>query len=317
MYITVIVCTYNRCRLLPKTLASLANSVAPPEVDWEVLVVDNNSTDGTGEVVRDFSSRYPGRFRYVLEAKQGLSYARNTGVRESRGKLLAFTDDDVVVDPGWLWSLTSGLRSGECVGAAGRIIPELESSLPYWFPDDEPHAMGPFAAFDLGPEPVALTQAPIGANMAFLKQMFEAYGGFRADLGYSGNNVMTNDDTEFGRRLLNDGQRLRYEPAALVHHFVPTHRIQKGYLLRWWFGKGRADIAETGIPANGKLVAGVPIRLFLRFAVTAIRWTTSVRPSKRFSHKLSLWNLAGQISECRWASKSAHDKRALAVMSSD
>src|SRR5438309_3069723 len=99
MTVTVVLCTYNRYQNLETALNSVAASVLPEPVQWEVLVVDNNSTDHTRKVVEEFCHRYPGRFRYLFEAQQGKSYALNSGVREARGNILAFMDDDVIVDP--------------------------------------------------------------------------------------------------------------------------------------------------------------------------------------------------------------------------
>src|SRR6266436_7666835 len=95
--ISVILCTYNRCRSLAKVLDGLASQVLPKSVEWEALIVDNNSSDRTPEVVRDFCNRHPGLFRYLFEARQGVAHARNAGVRQSRGDIIAFVDDDGMV----------------------------------------------------------------------------------------------------------------------------------------------------------------------------------------------------------------------------
>src|ERR1041384_8686802 len=108
MKITVVVCTYNRCESLPKTLESLMTLTVPEAIPWEILVVDNNSKDATREVVKEFCRRAPDRARHLFESQQGLSNARNAGIREARGEILAFTDDDVTVRPHWLPSLTAG-----------------------------------------------------------------------------------------------------------------------------------------------------------------------------------------------------------------
>jgi len=121
MKITVILCTFNRCQLLVNALESVARSTLPDSVDWEVLVVDNNSSDRTSQVVKSFSQRYPGRFRYLFELRAGKSRALNAGIQEARGNVLAFIDDDVVVEPTWLHNLTVNLNNGEWAGAGGRI----------------------------------------------------------------------------------------------------------------------------------------------------------------------------------------------------
>src|SRR5215472_12967431 len=105
--VTVVVCTYNRCRDLAVALESIAASEMPSSVWWEVLVVDNNSTDETRDVVHAFCERNADRFRYIFEPKQGLSHARNAGIANSYGEVLAFTDDDVTVSPAWLRHLTA------------------------------------------------------------------------------------------------------------------------------------------------------------------------------------------------------------------
>ncbi|HVS88077.1 MAG TPA: glycosyltransferase [Candidatus Acidoferrum sp.] len=299
MDITVVLCTYNRCQMLAHALDSVAASRVPISVEWEVLVVDNNSSDQTHAVVEDFCRRYPGRFRYLKEPQQGLCYARNAGVREARGSVLAFMDDDVTVDPTWVWNLTSGLLGSEWAGAGGRIFPLWTCSIPNWLSTEGLHALAPFVAFDLGPEAGPLTQPPFGANMAFQKKMFEKFGGFRTDLDRCGSSMLGNGDTEFGRRLLTRGERLRYEPSAVVNHPVTKNRAQKKYVLAWEFGKGRGDIRELGVMSGTKWFAsGIPLYLLRRIAVWMMRWMITITPSRRFSCKRSVWGLAGAIVEC-------------------
>ena len=211
MMTTVIVCTYNRCKMLEKALDSLVASALPTSFEWEVVVVDNNSSDQTRDVVEGFSQRYPGRFRYVFEPRQGVSYARNAGVRESRGDVLAFMDDDVTVGREWLRNITASLHRGDCAGAGGRIVPVWKSPPPRWLPIERPHALAPFVEFDFGSEPGPLNVPPFGANMAFRKEVFEKYGGFRTDLGRCAGSLLSNEDTEFGNRLLCTIRYLRKE----------------------------------------------------------------------------------------------------------
>src|SRR6516162_4961299 len=113
MNLTVIVVTYNRCQSLFKTLESVAVSSLPASVEWEVLIVDNNSIDHTLQVARDFSARYPGRFRYLREPNPGKSFGLNAGILASRGEILAFIDDDVTVESTWLQNLAAALQSGD------------------------------------------------------------------------------------------------------------------------------------------------------------------------------------------------------------
>lgn len=302
MKISVIVCTYNRCQSLAKALDSIAAQVLPDSFEWEILVVNNNSRDQTREVVQDFCRRYPGRFRYFFEPIPGLSYARNTGIREARGDVVAFTDDDVTVESNWLLKLTCSLHGTEWAGAGGKIVPANAFSPPRWLPLDGPHNLrGMLTLFDLGEIAGELGQAPFGANMAFRKEVFESYGNFRTDLGRSPSSMMCNEDTEFGRRLMAAGERLRYEPSALVYHPVPASRLKKEYFLTFWFNYGRASVREMkkrpdiwGIPRHYFTLLKIGTLIVLRMT---LRWVLTLNSKRRFYYKGFVWMTAGQIME--------------------
>lgn len=310
MNITVVLCTYNRHESLEKALESVATSELPESIEWEVLVVDNNSSDRTREVVEDFSRRYPGRFRYMFEPLQGKSYALNAGIKASQSTILAFADDDAIVDHGWLWNLTSALQSGEWAGAGGRIIPVWPKPLPRWLSTDDPHTMGPFVAFDMGPEAMPLKRPPYGANMAFRKEEFEKYGSFRTDLGPRPGSEIRREDIEFAERLLIHGEQLRYEPSAVVYHPVPEDRMNKRFLLRWWFWYGYSEIVEFGAPStSGWLLGGVPLFLLRRLGRWTLQWSISIGPPRRFSCERNMWYIAGTMFGCNQTSRQAFSER--------
>ena len=267
-----------------------------------------------------FCGRYPNRFRYVFEPQPGLSNARNTGIREARGEVVAFMDDDVTFDPAWLQTLTAPLLDGNWVGAGGRILPQKELSPPRWLSVENRYALAPLALFDLGSEACQLSEAPCGANMAFRKEVFRKYGGFRTDLGRRPGSLMSNEDTEFGSRLLAAGEPLRYEPSAVVYHPVLESRLQKKYFLAWWFAKSRSDIRQFGIRPNTKFYwKGVPLYLLRSLAVWTLVWMVTFNPGRRFYRKIAVWCKAGQIFECHRQRLNTHlQKRTVAqVITSD
>ena len=162
MQLTVILCTYNRCKSLAKALDSLAGSILSDAVEWEVLVVDNNSSDQTEAVVEEFRRQYPGRFRFLFEPHQGKSYALNAGIREARGNILAFVDDDVTVEPMWLQNLTSALHDSQWAGSGGRTKPAIWVSgfvPPRWLALD-----GPFSFLALFVPTVTLAMRPANSK---------------------------------------------------------------------------------------------------------------------------------------------------------
>jgi glucosyl-dolichyl phosphate glucuronosyltransferase len=295
--ITVLVCTYNRSQSLEITIESVVAQSLPQSLGWEILVVDNNSSDDTRQAVERLRRRYPERIRYVLEPQQGVSHARNAGIREARGEILTFIDDDETAGETWLQNLTANLYSGEWAGAGGRVLPQWHGSRPQWLPSMSPFASGPLAVFDHGLEAGQMTEPPFGANMAFRKEVFDKYGGFRTDLGRSGKKMISNEDTEFGRRLFAAGQRLRYEPSAVTYHPVEEIRLRQEYFLEWWFNKGRSDVREIGNQPTSKHFLGIPPRLIRSLASQAVRWTVAVGVSQRFAQKVDLWNCAGQVLE--------------------
>src|SRR5262249_49395782 len=143
MDITVILCTYNRCHCLAEALESIAVQAVPELTEWEILVVDNNSSDDTRSVVEGFERRYPGRIRYLFERVQGKSYALNAAIQAARGDIFAFTDDDVTAEPQWLCNLTEHLYEQKWAGAAGRIVPKWTRPLPSWLGLEGRYALAP------------------------------------------------------------------------------------------------------------------------------------------------------------------------------
>jgi len=303
MKVTAILCTYNRCKSLATALDSLAASILPETVEWEVLVVDNNSKDRTREVVDEFSQRYPGRFRYLFEPRQGKSHALNTGIREAGGDVLAFLDDDVIVEPSWLRNLTEPLQDSQWAGSGGRIFPAPGFLPPRWLALSGPNAMGGIvcAHFDLGDNARPLDRPPYGANMAFLRKMFDKYGDFRLDMGPCPGSQIRNEDTEFGRRLMAGGERLCYVPSAVVFHEIPKNRMTKEFFLAWWFDFGRAQIREVGIrPKAWKIpqhYLSIPNNVLRVLPLRTLRWLLTLNPQRRFYYKCFTWATAGMIVE--------------------
>ena len=140
--------------------------------------------------------------------------------------------------------------------------------------------------------------------------MFEKYGVFRTDLGPTPDSEIRNEDTEFSHRLLNAGERLRYEPSAVVYHAVPESRIQKKFLRRWNFDKARGDVRAFGIPSDASwFVYGIPLNMVRRLARWALQYMVTVNPQRRFDCTLKMYRGAGYIAECRSLWRDARRKK--------
>jgi glucosyl-dolichyl phosphate glucuronosyltransferase len=313
MMITAILCTYNRCDSLRKAMESLAASVVSAAISWEVLVVDNNSRDNTAEVVGEFTRNYPGRFRYLFEARQGKSHALNAAIASAQGDVLAFVDDDVIVDSRWLESICARVLAGDCIGTGGPVFPQ-DTDLPTWIKPDESYVRGPLVMFDLRSDPIELKEAPFGTNMAFAREAFLKYGVFRTDLGPQPGSEIRGEDSEFVNRLFAAGEKLRYEPTAVVHHEVPRCRMTKKYFLHWWFDKGRSEVRTIGVPRrDGWKLFGVPIVWFRRLVMWMLRTVTAPDPPKRMLAHTKSWYVAGQIVEAYRIHRKSSPSRSLAA----
>lgn len=298
MDVTVIICSCNRCDSLAKVLQGLEVQEIPQGTAWEVLIVDNNSTDGTRDVVESYIKKCPGMFKYRFEERQGKSFALNTAITESKSRILAFTDDDVHVDPNWLSGLLSTFAQFDCVGVGGRIVPEWTHDKPAWLQLRGPYRlMAAIVRFDFGLEPCEIDTPPFGANMAFKTEMFAKYGLFRTDLGPTVGNQMRGEDTEFCRRLIAAGESLIYAPNAVVYHPVEKPRTEKSFFLSWYFDYGRALIRNNGIDKNVVSCFGVPIYHVRSLLVSLFHWAFALNSPRRFYYKLNSYLLVGQIAE--------------------
>jgi GT2 family glycosyltransferase len=238
-FASVVVCTQNRSRLLAEACAAALAVDYPPE-RWELVIVDNRSTDDTLEVARDVAAAHPGRVRVVEEPEIGLSAARNRGIAEARGEVIAFLDDDAFPAAGWLRALTAALAEPGVLAAGGPVEPEFEGELPDWF---RGRFLPYLTVWDLGPEPLALTynEYPRGANLAFRREAFERFGGFSPHLGRRGDSLRSCEEIELCLRLERAGGGVRYVPEARVRHRVAAGRITEPWLIRRYGAQGRSE----------------------------------------------------------------------------
>ena len=180
--ISICICTYNRSESLGRTLDSLARQDDIASGAVEVLVVDNNCTDNTSNVVEAFREKLP--IRRVTESKQGLAYARNRAADEFRGDVLLFTDDDMQLAPGWLAGFRDALNTfPEADYFGGRILPGWENVKPRWIRDEPlPLIDGVLCWFDYGVETRPYRsgeQGPVGGSFGVRRRLLERLGGFR------------------------------------------------------------------------------------------------------------------------------------------
>jgi glycosyltransferase involved in cell wall biosynthesis len=271
--LTVLICTYNRARLLEETLASLASTEPPERCVVDILVVDNNSSDDTAEVVRRAAARGPWPVRYAVERQQGKSYALNHGLSLTGADILALTDDDVLPSKDWLARIVDQFRTREIVFVFGKVLPRWEvPPPPEMLTISARDIWGPLALIDYGDELTTYDSAsfgdkrlPIGANLAIRRDAVERVGGWRTDLGKIDNTLIAGEDHELCVRLYSAGLYCGlYDPDVMVRHFVPATRMSRTYFRRWFYWHGRTMARMAGAVyleldlACVPYVAGVP-----------------------------------------------------------
>ena len=262
--VSIIIATHNRCQNLRAVLNDLMQ-IRIDGLSYEIIIVDNNSNDQTKEVVQEFQGKLPEKIVYLLEPRQGKSFALNHAIAHANGEILAFTDDDIKIDPDWLVNLRECFIKYSCDGVGGRVLPLYDADTPQWIKDNGHQLFGPVVQYDFGMEDIPYNRSQIrefiGANFAFKKSVLTECGGFRVDIGPGQGFI--GEDTEIIDRLNKLNKRLYYCGNALIWHPVIKDRTKLKYIAEWFIQIGRFRV-RSGTFDQGPLVCwgGVPRYLF-------------------------------------------------------
>jgi GT2 family glycosyltransferase/actin-like ATPase involved in cell morphogenesis len=259
------VCTRDRQQLLAACLASLDEQTAPAGT-YDVLVVDNGSTDGTAAFLAAWAAKAGakadgdgGNRHVVTEPVAGLSRARNAGIAAATGDIVLFLDDDALAPRGWVDAHLGVYRNGPATGAAGGpVMLTWPEGRPAWLAPQLEHW---FSALDHGDQagPFPEDHGPYGTNMSLRRDVLAEVGGFAERLGRRGASLLSSEEAELWRRLWAAGHAIAYEPAALLLHQVSAARLQRRWLVRRGWGQGRSNArlrAIGGDVRSARQVAG-------------------------------------------------------------
>jgi glycosyltransferase involved in cell wall biosynthesis len=266
LLITVAICTWNRSALLAATLEQLTALRIPGDLAWELLVINNNCTDDTDVVLERFANRLP--LRRVFESRLGQSNARNAGVAAARGQHLVWTDDDVLVDPGWLIAYRDAFAKWpDDAIFGGPIEPWFEGTPPGWLSGNFAVVAGAYATLDLGSDVRALDHDnyPYGANMAFRRDVLRRKS-FDPRLGRTGTGAVRGEEMTLIRALLAEGEKGWWVPGARVRHWIPADRQSLKYLREYYYAAGRT-LGLLGEGNIGRKLFGRPLWLWRQYFV--------------------------------------------------
>lgn len=315
MKFTVVISTYNRARHLKGTLDVLARQQT--RAPWEVIVVDNNSTDGTRRVAVDAAAWFPVPLRCIHEATAGKYAAMNTGIAAAAGQIIVATDDDANVEADWLDRAAEGLARHDCAFVGGPVFPAWDGAPPAWLDASSSVLQKVIAVLDYGSEPREFGAGigwPLGVNVAYRREAFAIAGMFDPSLGRKAGTLRSQSQREWHLRARAAGLRGFYVPGMRVHHHVAVDRLHKQYFRRWhyWHGISRASMYyrfgfdpeeperfqhEAALPH----LFGVPQRLLPKAArsVRSWLWRSLRRNREAFEYELWLCFFAGLAVQCR------------------
>ncbi|MEM8613689.1 MAG: glycosyltransferase [Cyanobacteria bacterium P01_H01_bin.105] len=283
--ISAVICTYNRADRLILALEGLKTQTLSKE-RYEIVVIDNASTDTTKAVCDDYKQQLP-HLAYHYEPIQGLSTARNTGLNVANGDYVAYLDDDAIPCANWLEDIVTAFSTIQPQPAVvgGPIYPIWEQEPPVWM---HYYVQGYFTVLDHGTEAGWFPDGeyPYGANMVYRRDVLLKHNGFSEDLGRDGKSLLSDEERLLNLTIEADGGQFYYVPSASVQHWVPKERISRSWLLKrcYWQGRSGAVVDNTlGVPVTQQCIKG------LRGICNGKRWLSQVLPNPQRRIRTGAW----------------------------
>lgn len=271
--ISVILCTYNREKYIYNVLQSIAEN-SLPKGEYEIVLVDNNCTDNTRAECERFQSDYPDVcLNYCVETNQGLSHARNCGIRNAKGDILVYVDDDALVNTEYLSTYAAFFGSDPgAVAAGGPIRPRYDGCT-------EPHWMSHFTRqlvtgeLYLGDRQRQFPRGkyPGGGNAAYRKTVFDQVGLFNVDLGRKGNSLIGAEEKDLFDKMTTRGMAFHYLPTAILFHLIPPKKLTQDYFDRLTLGIGQSERYRTLAISRSKYRRRILSEL-VKWAATLLLW---------------------------------------------
>ena len=253
--ITLIICTYNRERYIGPLLDSIAKNDYPTSDDESVLV-DNNCTDNTRGVCEQFATTHPEiTLRYVVETEQGLSAARNKGIKEAEGDIIIYVDDDALVDIDYIRIYAEHFAAHpETMAAGGPIEPLYETEEPKWMSPYTKALLTAWMNYGDKVREYPNGRYPGGGKAAYRKVVFDHVGLFNTELGRKGNLLLASEEKDIFDKMKAQGMQVLYLPTPVLHHIIPQAKLEEDYFNRLTLQIGRSERMRTCAISKGKYI---------------------------------------------------------------
>ncbi len=307
--VSIIICTHNRSELCHQAVMNVIERCPPAIIPYEVIIVDNFSTDNTKVMACQLESQFRGIVRYIYEPKLGLSNARNRGISEAKAtKLIVFLDDDAQVTQGWLQGLVAVFEQhDDAVACGGRVEPLFAQYPPPSYIEGKAYEY--LGKYDLGDEITPCQWIP-GGNCAFRKELLLEVDGFDERLGRRGSKpTLSGEETYLLKQLIQKtGGRLYYTPKAKIYHHISPERTRIRNMCLLYYGQGRSKFTLEALefPINRVICRNLLIISLLRVIKRAIKITFNIlllskdKAIKDLFH--ACFHLGYAISAMRWES---------------
>ena len=285
--ITLIICTYNREKYIDPLLESIAKNDYPT-TDYEILLVDNNCTDNTRGVCEQFVAAHPDvMFRYVMEKEQGLSAARNKGIKEAKGDIIIYVDDDALVDTNYIRIYAEHFAAHpKTMAAGGPIEPLYETEEPKWMSPYTKALLTAWMNYGDKVREYPKGRYPGGGNAAYRKVVFEQVGLFNTELGRKGNLLLASEEKDIFDKMRALGMQVLYLPTPVLHHIIPQAKLEEDYFNRLTLQIGRSERMRTR--------AISPAKYLSRLLSEGIKWGGTLALLGMYTlqgHPLKGWKL--------------------------
>ncbi len=300
MTLDVVVPTYKRSQLLRRAIVSLLQAPIPGTLDVTIFVVDNNSEDDTEQVIRELQSQTSRQLVYLKETNQGLSHARNAGIRSGTGDIIGFIDDDEEIHEDWYNVVGREFADPATQFIGGPYLPNWAAPPPPWLPPGYHSVIGVVVPKPRSPFGGSFPGNLMGGNAVIRRSVFDRVGLYSTKLGRSGKGLLSDEDEEFYRRLCSADLHGMYVPDLVIHHYIPVERLTRKYHRRWCYWRGVSQgYADRGLKESLPYVLGIP-----RFRIgRAVRGLISIPKyllsregaGQAFAAELASWDLLGFI----------------------
>ena len=256
--LTVIICTYNRAKYIGSLLESISANDLPKE-EYEILLVDNNCTDNTHEICETFAKTHKDvQIRYVVESEQGLSAARNKGIKEANGEILVYVDDDALVDTWYLRDYSDWFAAHpETMACGGPIEPLYETAEPNWMTPYTKALLTAWMNYGNKVRKYPKGRYPGGGNTAYRKEVFDKVGLFNTALGRKGGNLMGSEEKDIFDKMHALSMQVLYLPTPILHHIIPQAKLENDYFNRLTRQIGISERERTLAIGKGKYLKRV------------------------------------------------------------